>query len=722
MSLRSQILALLALPFIALAAVGGIKGLTDWGLYQSAQKTQNDTFHSLKLNNLIHYLQVERGQSSAFISSGGTIFVSELNETRGRVDLAMSEVTEAVQSLLSGVSNLDAIRSSVTDLTVTAPEAGAAYTKAIGGILSGVGQRLILQDNPQIAQIGSGLVALLSAKEAAGQQRAAGAGGLGKGAFPLPVFLKFAETGGNETRLLEVAELALRSHFPDLDLRKGLVETDLPEMRKAILAAGPEGKTPDFSAQEWFRNASAWLTYLHEVEGEIASNMDNLAKDAASKAWMALVVTSVGVLLALLVSATIGARLILSFTKQFGSLQRDLDRISRKEFDFTPENLDQDTEVGRLSQAMEVTRAALQEAEEKLVAIEKNRVSDRGAVVGKLDTHLGRLAERDLDCEITEAFPEEYEEVRASFNATVATLKSTMLQVISATGSIHNGAAEISQAADDLSNRTESQAATLEETAAALEEMTASVKSAAEGARSVEATMGEARQEAEKSGVVVREAVSAMTEIENSSVQISQIISVIDDIAFQTNLLALNAGVEAARAGEAGRGFAVVASEVRGLAQRSADAATEIKTLISDSSKQVEQGVGLVGKAGEALNSIVGRVNEISNLVSGIAAGTSEQATGLSEINTGMTQLDQVTQQNAAMVEETTAAGHLLHSDAGKLATLMQEFTLADAPKIVVKNAASLPEADEPNTEDWATTEPASHPVALEGNASWQDF
>ncbi|CUH89936.1 Nitrate and nitrite sensing [Phaeobacter sp. CECT 5382] len=136
MSLRAQILALLALPFIALAAVGGIKGLTDWGLYQSAQKTQNDTFNSLKLNNLIHYLQVERGQSSAFISSGGTIFVSELKETRSKVDLAMSEVPEAVQSLLSGVSNLDAIRSSVTDLNVTAPEAGAAYTKAIGGILS----------------------------------------------------------------------------------------------------------------------------------------------------------------------------------------------------------------------------------------------------------------------------------------------------------------------------------------------------------------------------------------------------------------------------------------------------------------------------------------------------------------------------------------------------------------------------------------------------------
>ena len=180
--------------------------------------------------------------------------------------------------------------------------------------------------------------------------------------------------------------------------------------------------------------------------------------------------------------------------------------------------------------------------------------------------------------------------------------------------SIRSGAAEISQASDDLSGRTESQAATLEETAAALEEMTVSVKSSAEGARSVETIMEEARQEAKNSGEVVGKAVSAMTEIELSSGQISQIINVIDDIAFQTNLLALNAGVEAARAGEAGKGFAVVASEVRALAQRSSDAATEIKSLIDDSSKQVGNGVELVGQAGKALENIVDRVDHISRM------------------------------------------------------------------------------------------------------------
>ncbi|CUH98502.1 Ribose and galactose chemoreceptor protein [Leisingera aquaemixtae] len=229
-----------------------------------------------------------------------------------------------------------------------------------------------------------------------------------------------------------------------------------------------------------------------------------------------------------------------------------------------------------------------------------------------------------------------------------------------------------------------------------------------------------------------------MTQIEQSSNHISQIISVIDDIAFQTNLLALNAGVEAARAGEAGKGFAVVASEVRALAQRSSDAAMEIKTLIGDSSKQVERGVDLVGKAGEALQSIVERVTHISQLVSGIAEGAAEQSTGLNEINTGVTQLDQVTQQNAAMVEEATAAGHMLNTDATKLAELVAHFRVAGvspaarpapaAAPAAPARAAAQPAPSAHGSDDWeieASAAPAAVSAAASGNAArdlWQDF
>ncbi len=314
---------------------------------------------------------------------------------------------------------------------------------------------------------------------------------------------------------------------------------------------------------------------------------------------------------------------------------------------------------------------------------------DAEHVVQTVGSHLSELARGRLDCTISGSFPGEYEELRTNFNATVTSLKDTMEQVLVASESIRNGATEVSQASDDLSHRTESQAATLEETAAALEEMTASVRAAADGARNVENTMNEARKEAESSGEVVTKAVAAMSTIESSSDQIAQIIGVIDDIAFQTNLLALNAGVEAARAGEAGRGFAVVASEVRGLAQRSAGAAAEIKTLITQSSKQVDQGVSLVGEAGNSIGTIVKRVNEISRLISDIASGAVEQSTGLGEINTGVSQLDNVTQQNAAMVEQATAAGHMLHADATKLSGLMARFELDQQTAATPTSAAA---------------------------------
>ena len=312
---------------------------------------------------------------------------------------------------------------------------------------------------------------------------------------------------------------------------------------------------------------------------------------------------------------------------------------------------------------------------------------------------LAKVAEGDLTSTISDPFPEEYEKLRRDFNTTVSRLNDTVCSLLEVTSTIKDGSGDISSAADDLSKRTEHQAATLEQTAAALTEVTSTVNTTAEGAQQANEAVSKTRESAEQSGEVVRNAVAAMGEIEQSSNQISQIIGVIDEIAFQTNLLALNAGVEAARAGDAGKGFAVVASEVRALAQRSSEAAKEIKTLISASQSQVQSGVGLVGKTGEVLEGIVQRVVEISGLVSKISSSTTEQATALREVNLAMNQMDQVTQQNAAMVEQTTAASHSLTSQAHELSRLTGQFKVnlrapvksAHAPAATSKPRASAP-------------------------------
>ena len=397
-------------------------------------------------------------------------------------------------------------------------------------------------------------------------------------------------------------------------------------------------------------------------------------------------------LVGLLVVVAAGALAIRSWiTKPLADLLASLSAMAKGNYETALRGTERKDELGRLARVGAVFKATGLEkitleadAARQRQAIEDARLRDdetrkiaaaeQAAVVGSLAQGLEHLSDGDLVFRLEAAFAPEYEKLRADFNLTAGKLRDTMSVVASTADAIRSGTAEVSAAADDLARRTEQQAASLEETAAALDEITATVRKTSEGARHARDVVASAKQGAEHSGAVVERAVTAMSAIESSSRQIGQIIGVIDEIAFQTNLLALNAGVEAARAGEAGRGFAVVASEVRALAQRSAEAAKEIKALISTSAGQVSAGVALVGETGTALDKIVAQVGEINGIVRDIAASAGEQATGLDQVNTAINSMDQVTQQNAAMVEETTAAAKSVAGETDHLAQLVGQF------------------------------------------------
>lgn len=337
-------------------------------------------------------------------------------------------------------------------------------------------------------------------------------------------------------------------------------------------------------------------------------------------------------------------------------------------------------ELGEMARSVEAFRIDLQRNRE-LEAKATEARQEQELVVAELDTALQKLSQGNLVAAIEVPFPGEYEELRRAFNTTIASLSDAISTVQQNALAVREESTSISNGADDLSLRTEKQAAALEETAAALDQMTSAVREAADSAEEARMKSNDTQLSAQNCGEIAERTARSMTDIQSTSDEISKIIGIIDDIAFQTNLLALNAGVEAARAGSAGAGFAVVASEVRALAKRSAEAAGEINALITSSIAKIHDGVELVGDTKTALDEIITSISEITGRVDGIASATQDQSSGLGEINIAMTELDQMTQQNAAMFEETSAASQSLQGEANTLSSTVSRFDLGDQPK-----------------------------------------
>ncbi|GEO83413.1 MULTISPECIES: methyl-accepting chemotaxis protein [Alphaproteobacteria] len=415
---------------------------------------------------------------------------------------------------------------------------------------------------------------------------------------------------------------------------------------------------------------------------------DDLAAMFYSNAlWFgAIIVASVFVILACAYAV------VRSVVRPIGRLRTAMGQIAEERVETDIIDAGRKDEIGGMADALLVLRDSVRERiqmrgreTEQQLRLDAERQSNETVLrtaserqnyaIHEIGNALEGLAQGDLTVNVGD-LGAEYDKLRQDFNAAVAALSGVVASISQTSNVVSDSASDISEATNNLSKRTEQQAAALEETAAALDEITVAVRTASERADEARDMVSETKRSANRSGEIVRTAVDAMGRIENSSNRISQIIGVIDEIAFQTNLLALNAGVEAARAGEAGRGFAVVAQEVRELAQRSANAAKEIKTLISDSATEVGNGVSLVRSTGEALIEIEKLVNQVNDHVNGIATASREQATGLQEINTSVNHMDQMTQQNAAMVEETSAAGQTLAEESRQLRELLSRLKI----------------------------------------------
>ncbi len=418
-----------------------------------------------------------------------------------------------------------------------------------------------------------------------------------------------------------------------------------------------------------------------QATGAIATAVDLSGLNQTRRAGIItdLAAGLIGIALAVVIASVLIGRML----RPLGAMTLAIDAVAAGQYDKEVGATDRTDEIGRMAQSLIRMREQLVDGRNGAER-ERKRQLEQERVVGELSVALERLAALDLTHRIEshahDPFPVGYEALRQNLNRSMDALQGIVRIVNEATGSVRHGATEFNEIARNLAMRTETQAATLEQSVAALDELTASVASSAENAARADGAMAENRLQAERSGEIVRDAVSAMRAIEESSGQINRIIGVIDDIAFQTNLLALNAGVEAARAGEAGRGFAVVASEVRSLAQRASESAREIKRLISQSSDQVEAGSALVKRTGEALEDMIARVADVTRAISDIASSAREQATGISELNSGVKQLDTVTQQNAAVVEESTASSEALQSQVNKLAETISRINVGATP------------------------------------------
>jgi methyl-accepting chemotaxis protein len=710
-SISKRIAFIVGAPLFALFALSVIVFNGNLKVYsESLQLTEMATAIS-DLGEMTHDIQVERGMTAGFIGSGADVVPQALIDARAKTDATVRRFDELIgplgrmtegdifgklNAIRKGIAEIAAHRAAVDSKMMAGSANMAFYSGIIDNIIEiGFNASALASDTGIALQIVA-LTDLSEVKEYAGRERGLVAGAIGGGEMTDEVFLTFNRHVAKQD-LLTANFIANEPEAHRAELEKLMDETGLAAvdaLRARLIASQGNIEAAGIDGKEWFATTTARIVALRGIEEKAAGIIVADAEAMAAESMRAMIVTG-GIIITLLLAVAVGAFLVIrSITRPLAGLSDAMGRISSGDLDLVVPGQTLNDEIGAMSRALVVFQNTAVEKIRIDGEIEKERsMSDReraereaakaaeaeatGQAVAAFAKALDDLAAGDLTVSIDTPFTADLDNLRLNFNTAVGRLGDTLFQVHAAIDTINAGAGEMRAAADDLCGRTEQQAASLQQTSSALEEITATVSHSSKSANEASSMAGSTQKSTEESLVIVANAVASMGRIEDASKRISSIISVIDEIAFQTNLLALNAGVEAARAGEAGKGFAVVAQEVRELAQRSATAAKEIKDLISESSHEVADGVKHVTATGKALDQIASHIVDISKHIASIATAAGQQSVGLNECNLAVSSLDQSTQQNAAMVEETTAVTHRLAGDSATLAELVGQFRLA---------------------------------------------
>lgn len=696
------------IPLIGMFAITCVHVWQGYRNYESTKIMDHISIAVNGLTALTHNMQVERGTSAGFAGGNAQKAPQAVIDARANTDTEIENVktilagidhAEApvlfghIEDLIVDLTTLTAFRSAVDRKTTNVDEVLGFYSKHIKTMFDIGFESAQKAPDSIIALELTSMLDLGSTKELAGKERGLTNGLLGAGKITPEQFAKLQALIAPQSAMIA----NFKNHLPDLhkaeytalldDTNVGAVNA----LRNSIAANRDNLADSGVSQTKWFRTSTDRIVKLRQLEELVGINIYKSVHQNQEEKFKTLVMTIIVALGICVIATLAGFFISRSITKPMTRLQKDMNNLASGNVEFSVEGTKENNELGIMALALEgFQNAEIQkrELEATAEADAKARAEERAKneaekakqdeayrlAVATLGAGLERFSSGNFESPIDEEFPTVLADLRDYYNDTLDKLAETLAHVRSTGVVLKNDSNTLRQATNDLSRRTEAQAASLEETSTALKQITSNLKESARRTDDATNQISRVTKESESSDEVVTKAVTAMERIENTSGEISQIVSVIDEIAFQTNLLALNAGVEAARAGEAGKGFAVVAQEVRELAQRSASAAKEIAELINNSSKEVLDGVSLVTETGKMMKTITNGIAEVEQYMHNISEATSEQSAGLDQINTAVTEMDDATHKNAEMVEQANEITNRVTNGSDAIHELMAQF------------------------------------------------